>query len=51
MVFVGTQQCCVLFFSVGRDGGDRFFADLLILYFLVMMNHDRNTDTSLGNRN
>ncbi len=22
-VCVGTQQCCVLFFSVGRDGGDR----------------------------
>jgi len=29
-VFVGTQHCCVLFFSVGRDGGDRFFGHLLI---------------------
>ncbi|MBE9094810.1 hypothetical protein IQ252_13080 [Tychonema sp. LEGE 07203] len=45
-VFVGTQHCCVLFFSVGRDGADRFFVDLLILYFWVTMNRDRNTDTS-----
>ncbi|MGB3264822.1 MAG: hypothetical protein WBA89_12820 [Microcoleus sp.] len=47
---VGTQQCCVLLFCVGREGGDRFLGDRLILYFWVMLNRDRNTDTSLRNQ-